>query len=165
MRDAVLTTAVFAGVFLLLSWVERRAAARGMPQSHLTAFIVALAYGVHNVGEGFAIAGALLSGAVANALLFTVGFAVHNATEGFGIAAPLLGDRRARADLRLLVGLSLLAGLPLMPGAAVYYLGIYSETFLAVLGTAAEASLVYALLHVNLSAMLGGVSSPAFGWL
>lgn len=34
------------------------------------------------------------------------------------------------------------------------------------LGTAAEASLVYALLHVNLSAMskLGGVSSTRF-WL
>jgi len=96
LRDAVLTTAVFAGVFLLLSWVERRATARGMPQSLLTAFIVALAYGVHNVGEGFAIAGALLSGAVANALLFTMGFATHNATEGFSIAAPLLGDGRAR---------------------------------------------------------------------
>jgi ZIP family zinc transporter len=53
-----------------------------------------------------------------------------------------------------------------MPGSAAYYLGTYSETFLAVLGTAAEASLVYALLHVNLSAMskLGGVSSPRF-WL
>ena len=153
LRNAVLTTAVFAGVFLLLSWVERRATARDMPQSLLTAFIVALAYGVHNVGEGFAIAGPLLSGAVANALLFTVGFAVHNATEGFGIAAPLLGDRRARVDLKMLVGLSILAGLPVMPGSAVYYLGIYSETFIAVLGTAAEASLVYALLHVNLSAM------------
>ena len=91
LRDSVLTTAVFAGVFLLLSWVERRAAARGMPQSLLTAFIVALAYGIHNVGECLAIAGVLLSEAVADALLFTVGFAVHNATEGFGIAAPLLG--------------------------------------------------------------------------
>jgi ZIP family zinc transporter len=101
---------------------------------------------------------------VANALLFTVGFAIHSAVEGFGIAAPLLGDRRARADLRLLVGLSHLAGLPVMLGAAVYYLGIYSETFLAVLGTAAEASLVYAPLHVNLSAILGGVSSSCF-WL
>jgi hypothetical protein len=129
LRDAVLITAVFVGVFLLLSWIERRAAARGMPQSLLTAFIAALAYGVHNVGEDFAIAGDLPFGAVANALLFTVGFAVRNATEGFGIAASLLGDRRARADLRLLVGLSLLAGLPAMPGSAVYYQGIYSETF------------------------------------
>jgi ZIP family zinc transporter len=149
----------------LLSWVERRAAARGMPQSLLTEFIVALAYGVHDVGEGFAIAGALLSGAVANALLFTVGFAVHDAAEGFGIAAPLLGDRRARVNLKMLVGLSLLTSLPVVPGAAVYYLGMYSETFLAVLSTAAEASLVYALLYVNLSAMLSGVSSPASGWL
>ncbi len=48
---------------------------------------MALAYGIHNVGEGFVIASALLSGAVANALLFTVGFAVHNATEGLGTVA------------------------------------------------------------------------------
>jgi hypothetical protein len=50
LRDAVLTTTVFAGVFSLLSWVERRATARDMPQSLLTAFIAALAYGIHNVG-------------------------------------------------------------------------------------------------------------------
>ncbi len=87
LRDAVLITAVFAGVFLLLSWVERRATARDMPQSLLTASITALANGVHNMGEGFAIAGDLLSGAVTNALLFTVGFAVHNATEGLGTVA------------------------------------------------------------------------------
>jgi ZIP family zinc transporter len=62
LRDAVLTTAVFAGVYLLLSWVKRRAAARDMPRPLLTAFIAALAYGVHSVGEGFAIAGAPLSG-------------------------------------------------------------------------------------------------------
>jgi ZIP family zinc transporter len=96
LRDAVLTTAVFTDVFLLPSWVERRATARGMPQSPLTAFIVALAYGVHNMGEGFAIAGDLLSGAVANAPLFNVGFAIHNATEGFSIAAPLLRGGRTR---------------------------------------------------------------------
>jgi Predicted divalent heavy-metal cations transporter len=103
LRDAVLITAVFAGVYLLLWWVERRATARGMPQSLLKAFIVALAYGVHNVGGGFAIAGILLSGGVDSALFFTVGFAVHNATEGFGIAAPLHGDRRTRAAKASLV--------------------------------------------------------------
>ena len=48
----------------------------------------------------------------------------YNATEGFGIAALLLGDRRGPADLKMLVGLSLLAGLSVMPGSAVYYLGI-----------------------------------------
>jgi ZIP family zinc transporter len=92
---------------------------------------------------------------------------VHSAIEGFGIADQLVGDVSGCADLRLLVGLSLPAGLPVMPGAAVYYFGIYSETFLAVLSTAAEASLVYAPLHVNLSApsKLGGASSPASGWL
>lgn len=165
-RDTVLTTVVFAGTLVLLSFTERRAVATGMPQSLLTAFIVALAYGIHNMGEGFAIAGALLTGAVGSAFLFTVGFAVHNVTEGFGIAGPLLGEARSRTNIPTLVGLSLLAGLPVIPGTAVYYLGIYDESFVAMLNTAAEASLIYALLHVNLTALskLGGVSSPRF-WL
>ncbi len=165
-RDAVLTTTVFAGVFLLLSSVERKAVVKGMPQSLLTAFIVALAYGIHNVGEGFAIASALLTGAVTSALLFTVGFALHNMTEGFSIASPLLGDPKTRAGFTTLLGFSLLAGLPVIPGVAVYYLGIYDTSFIAVLNTAAEASLIYALLHINLVALskLGGVASPRF-WL
>jgi|GEM_PF-3210966 hypothetical protein len=46
-RGATLATAVFAGV---------------LPQSLLTAFIVVLAHGVHNSGEGFAIATRCLRG-------------------------------------------------------------------------------------------------------
>lgn len=96
LRGAALTTAVFAGISLLLLWVERRATARGMPQSLLTAFIVALAYGVHNVG------GASRSPATCFQEPWIVRFSSlwgspYNATEGFGIAAPLLGDRRTRA--------------------------------------------------------------------
>ncbi|MEM1633852.1 MAG: ZIP family metal transporter, partial [Sulfolobales archaeon] len=43
---------------------------------------------------------------------------------------------------------------------------IGSELFLATLNTVATASIVYAMLHVNLSALgrLGGVSSPLF-WI
>jgi hypothetical protein len=44
-----------------------------LPQSLLSAFIMALAYGVHNVEECFAIAGNLLSGTVTNALLLPWG--------------------------------------------------------------------------------------------
>lgn len=166
LRDAVLTTAAFAGTFLALTAVERRAHARRMSPSFATAFIVAFAYGLHNVGEGFAIAAAFLTGAVANAVLYTTAFAIHNATEGFGIAGPLLADRGANATLATLTALSLMAGLPILPGVITYYAQINSPSFIALLNTVAAASLIYALLHVNLSAMskLGGVASPKF-WL
>jgi len=68
--------------------------------------------------------------------------------------------------LSLIAGLSLLAGLPVIPGALVYYLGFSSDIALATLYTIATASIVYAMLHINLSALskLGGVSSPLF-WI
>ena len=82
---------------------------------------IAAGLGAHNVGEGFAIAAALLSGSVSSALAFTIGFAVHNATEGVAISSALV--YRRIPPLRDLLALSLLAGLPTTAGALVYYLG------------------------------------------
>ncbi len=46
----------------------------------------------------------------------------------------------------------------------MFYTGIGSGLFLATLNTIATASIVYAILHINPSALskLGGVSSPLF---
>lgn len=161
---SVVTTAAFLATFLVLTKVEKIAIRGGWRQSLAVASIIAVAFGVHNVGEGFAIAASLLTGAVGSALLFTIGFAVHNATEGFAIAGPLLTDRGVVVRLPFLVYLSLLAGLPAVAGVSIYYVGVLDELFLAVLNTVANASIVYALLHVNLGALakLGGVSSPKF---
>jgi len=160
------TTVALASTYVALAKAERAVHAARGSTSLTIALIVALAFGVHNVAEGFAIAAALLEGAVALAVLFTVGFAVHNFTEGFGIAGPLLADKRTAIPLTQAVGLSLLAGLPVIPGAAIYYAGIESGLFLATLNTIATASIVYAMLHVNLNALakLGGVASAKF-WL
>ncbi|WP_148682678.1 ZIP family metal transporter [Pyrobaculum ferrireducens] len=162
--SSLVTTVAFIATFILLAKAERMGHKAGLSPSLASALIVALALGIHNVGEGFAIAASLLAGAVASAVLFTVGFAVHNATEGFAIVGPLLGDRNAKPSLAYITGLSLLAGLPVIPGAAIYYTGLGNELFISTLNTIANASIVYALLHVNLGALsrLGGLTSYKF---
>jgi ZIP family zinc transporter len=167
----IVTSVALIGTWLILAGVERRLiSSGGISSSVLTATIVAIALGLHNVGEGFAIAASLLAGRIASALLFTVGFAVHNLTEGFAIAGPFFTRSPVKVvDKRLVslvAGLSLLAGLPVVPGALVYYLGVSSELFTATLLTIATASIIYAMLHINLSALakLGGVSGPLF-WI
>lgn len=161
---SIITTAAFVITFLALAKGERLGLRAGMSPTYATAFVIALALGVHNVGEGFAIAASLLAGALASAVLFTMGFAIHNATEGFAIVGPLLGDRNARPSLTYITALSMLAGLPVIPGVAVYYAGFNNALFIAVLNTVANASIVYALLHVNLNARskLGGLTSYKF---
>jgi len=140
--DAFIVTSVaLIGMWLILVGVERRLISSGdMSSSVLTAIIVSIALGLHNVGEGFAIAG------------------------------PFFMRRPAKVvDKRLfflVIGLSLLAGLPVVPGALVYHLGVSSEQFTVTLLTTATVSIMYAMLHINLSALakLGGVLGPLF-WI
>ncbi len=162
---SVVTTIAFLATYLSLASVENNMKRGKTPSLGIyTGYVVALALGIHNVGEGFAIAASLLAGALASAILFTIGFAIHNATEGFAIVGPLLGEARQHVNHATLLGLSMLAGLPTVLGSAVFYTGVGSGLFLATLNTIATASIVYAMLHVNLSALgrLGGVSSPLF---
>ena len=162
---SVVTTAAFLATYLILAHAENNMKRGKTPSLGIyTGYVIALALGIHNVGEGFAIAASLLAGALASAVLFTVGFAIHNATEGFAIVGPLLGEARQKVGHTTLLGLSMLAGLPTVLGSAVFYTGISSELFIATLNTVATASIVYAMLHINLSALgrLGGVSSPLF---
>ena len=166
----LVTTVAMGGTWLALAKAEERSRSlngnRFGPGS--IASIIAVALGLHNVGEGFAIAAALLQGALGLAMLFTIGFALHNLTEGFAIAGPMIGSGRLDRDsLIRLIYLSLATGLPVIPGAAIYYIGLTHEMFMAALYSVAEASIVFALLHVNLSAMskLGGLTSTFWGSL
>lgn len=161
-----ITTAAFGVTWWGLARIEASVKSSGGKLGPgAVALVAAVALGVHNVGEGFAIAAALLQGAVGLAALFTIGFAFHNMTEGFAIAGPFVGSRITPDVVRRLVALALIAGLPVIPGAAIYYLGVASEFLQAVLYSVATASLVFAMLHINLSAMsrLGGMT-PSF-WL
>lgn len=114
---------VFLGAlaaYLLLSGVDtyvssrrERAAGAGAAGAYL-ALLIAIGIGLHNLGEGLAIGAAYAVGALALGAFLVVGFALHNTTEGLAIVSPLAArpPRLAR-----LVGLGLIAGAPVIPGA------------------------------------------------
>jgi ZIP family zinc transporter len=121
---------------------ERKVISGGLTP-YATALIIAIGLGVHNIGEGFAIASALLTGEIASAITFTVGFAVHNATEGFAIATPLIILKKERIMKSIIIA-SLIAGLPAVLGSSIYYIGYISDVYIANLNSIATASIVYA---------------------
>jgi zinc transporter ZupT len=102
-----------AGVEAYLGRRRQRARAAGATGIHL-ALLVAIGIGLHNLGEGLAIGSAYAVGALALGAFLVVGFAIHNSTEGLAIVAPVAGDP---PSLSRLVGLGLLAGAPVIPGA------------------------------------------------
>jgi zinc transporter, ZIP family len=102
-----------AGVEAYLGRRRQSARASGATGIHL-ALLVAIGIGLHNLGEGLAIGSAYAVGALALGAFLVVGFAIHNTTEGLAIVAPVAGDP---PSLRRLVGLGLLAGAPVIPGA------------------------------------------------
>lgn len=55
----------------------------------LTPYIISLAIGLHNLGEGLAIGAAYAGGQFALTTVLVVGFALHNGTEGMAIAGPV----------------------------------------------------------------------------
>jgi zinc transporter ZupT len=120
----VLAIAVaIAALTFIATWLRgRRAgdAAGGVP----VALLIAFGIGLHNFGEGLAIAAAYSLGLVAFTSLLVGGFALHNASEGIAIVAPL-GD--ASRDSRRLLWLGLIAGAPTIVGAWLGALG-YSPT-------------------------------------
>jgi zinc transporter ZupT len=170
---AITTTFAFGGTLILLSKLENdllkrsneRKVISGGLTPYATALIIAIGLGVHNIGEGFAIASALLTGEIASAITFTVGFAVHNATEGFAIATPLIILKKERI-MKFIIIASLIAGLPAVLGSSIYYIGYISDVYIANLNSIATASIVYATWHINLSSIskLRGIYNPVF-WL
>ncbi|WP_338598997.1 ZIP family metal transporter [Sulfolobus tengchongensis] len=156
----IITSIGLIGTWVLLSLLEKNPNGQALP------IMIASALGVHNVGEGFAIAAALLSGSLASAWAFTIGFAIHNATEGIAISSPSVVSKRMIA-LKTLILLSLLAGLPTTLGASIYYLGITNQIFLAFLNVVASASLVFVMIRINITAasLLGGFKAKFWTWL
>jgi zinc transporter ZupT len=105
--------------YLLLSGVEawlqgrREKTAGGVRGSHV-AMLVAIAIGLHNLGEGLAIGSAYAVGALALGAFLVIGFALHNTTEGLAIVAPVA---QRPPGLGRLAVLGLIAGGPAIVGA------------------------------------------------
>ena len=96
------------------SYLDEAALARS--RTLRTGLMIALAIGIHNLGEGLAIGVSARSGELSLATVLVVGFALHNATEGFGIVGPL---GSVRPSWRWLGLAGLIAGGPTLVGTII----------------------------------------------
>jgi zinc transporter, ZIP family len=100
------------------------------------ALLVAIAIGLHNLGEGLAIGSAYAVGALALGAFLVIGFAIHNTTEGLAIVAPVA--ERA-PSLGFLALLGLIAGAPAIVGAWIGASAFNSSVAAFLLGVGAGA--------------------------
>ncbi len=95
-------------------WPTRRGSGGGATAGWSVALMVAVAIGLHNLGEGLAIGSSYAVGALALGAFLVIGFAIHNTTEGLAIVAPLASGKPSLARLATL---GLVAGAPAIIGA------------------------------------------------
>lgn len=125
--------------------VERgRASRAALTSATAVALMISIGIGLHNLGEGLAIGGAMVAGEVALSAFLIVGFTVHNTTEGLAIVAPLA---REKPKILQLAVLGFIAGAPAILGAWVggfVVSPVASIVFLAI-GAGAVFQVVYAI--------------------
>lgn len=97
--------------FLVLMYVSEKlvdgSKGRILQRSFAIALMVAIGIGLHNLGEGLAIGGAMVVGEVALSTFLIVGFTIHNTTEGLAIVSPMA---KQKPKILYLVALGLIAG-------------------------------------------------------
>jgi ZIP family zinc transporter len=139
------TALVFLGgavSYLALTAVETGMAARGVREKAAgagatrIALLVAIAIGLHNLGEGLAIGSAYAVGALALGAFLVIGFALHNTTEGLAIVAPVAARPPSLSRLAVL---GLVAGAPAILGAWIGASAFNSSVASFLLGAGAGA--------------------------
>jgi ZIP family zinc transporter len=113
----------------------QRESAGGASSAQL-AMLVAIAIGLHNLGEGLAIGSAYAVGALALGAFLVIGFALHNTTEGLAIVAPVAKSPPSISRLALL---GLVAGAPAILGAWIGASAFNSSVAAFLLGAGAGA--------------------------
>ena len=135
-RGQILIAAAAVVSFLVLMYVSEKlvdgSKGRILQRSFAIALMVAIGIGLHNLGEGLAIGGAMVVGEVALSTFLIVGFTIHNTTEGLAIVSPMA---KQKPKILYLVALGLIAGAPAIAGAWIggfVSSSIASITFLAI---------------------------------
>src|SRR6185295_7074128 len=116
-------------------WLKRRRA--DSEAAWVTALLLAIGIGLHNLGEGLAVGAAFALGEAALGTLLILGFTLHNLTEGLAIVAPLA---KSPVRLRRLVLLGAIGGAPTIAGA--WLGGFAASPVLAVLFLALGAGAI-----------------------
>lgn len=121
------------------------ATATGRKSSAITvALMISIGIGLHNMGEGLAVGGAMAAGEAALGAFLIVGFTIHNTTEGLAIVAPLAREKKPR--VARLAALGLIAGAPAILGAWVG--GFFSSPVASVVFLAVGAGAVFQVVYV-----------------
>jgi ZIP family zinc transporter len=111
----------------------------------LTAYIISLAIGLHNLGEGLAIGAAYAGGQFALTTVLVVGFALHNGTEGMAIAGPV-SEIHFRIRDPLVMGF--VAGFPTVLGS-ILGATFYSELTSGLFFSLAAGALLYVVIELT----------------
>ncbi|HKU50584.1 MAG TPA: divalent cation transporter [Nitrososphaera sp.] len=141
----IVTGAVLS--FLVLTYLSDRLVSRAGTRNSATqgpaaiALMVAIGIGLHNLGEGLAIAGAMALGELALGTFLIIGFTLHNTTEGLAIVAPLA---KQRPKILHLVALGIIAGGPAIVGAWIG--GFVSSPIASVLFLSVGAGAVFQVI-------------------
>ena len=106
------------GVFGLVFTDQKIRQKAGASSSEKMAWLIALAIGLHNMGEGLAVGITVSAGSTALASSLIVGFALHNLSEGIVIVGPLASGGKM-PSVKQLIGLGALAGGPTIIGAFI----------------------------------------------
>ncbi|MFC4438034.1 MULTISPECIES: ZIP family metal transporter [Natrialbaceae] len=107
--------ATFGIMYLLSKW-RQRTMVTGAEKSGLhVAYLVAIALGLHSIGEGLAIGTAFVLGRGELVMLLVIGFVMHNIMEGPTVVAAVARDRTS-PPLRHFAVMGLLAGGPVILG-------------------------------------------------
>ena len=155
---------VFVGgivAYLILTAVEawlqdRKGGDRARSEGGHVALLVAIAIGLHNLGEGLAIGSAYAVGALALGAFLVIGFALHNTTEGLAIVAPIAARP---PSLQRLVLLGMIAGAPAILGAWIGASAFNASLAALLLGAGAGAIVqVIQQLVPTIRENVGGVS-------
>ncbi len=125
------------------------------------ALLIAIAIGLHNLGEGLAIGSAYATGEIALGTFLVLGFLLHNTTEGLAIVAPVAAERPTLGQLALL---GLIAGVPTIVGAWIggfSYSPVWTTLFFAI-GAGAIIQVVFEVwkLFARQSERGAGLAAP-----
>jgi zinc transporter ZupT len=140
---------------------EWRRRHRGGQSAFYVALLIAIAIGLHNLGEGLAIGSAYATGEIALGTFLVLGFLLHNTTEGLAIVAPVASERPTLGQLAVL---GLVAGVPTILGAWIggfTYSPVWTTLFFAI-GAGAIIQVVFEVwkLFSRRSAEGFGLTAP-----
>ncbi|WP_306058893.1 ZIP family metal transporter [Natronococcus wangiae] len=111
----------FAAMYLVSEWRQRTVATAHKSGLEI-AYLVALALGLHSVGEGLGIGVAFIQGDSTMVMLLVLAFVLHNVMEGPTVVAAVARDRKT-PPLRHFAAMGVIAGGPVILGGWIGSVG------------------------------------------